>query len=153
MADRALTWTSVRDGIWIHTADDVSRQRRFEGRNIVIDGVPNDSDGKTALLDYMASAGAERRDHRRLIITHRTTTITPVRSDPESLPGAGVYDPGYPLRHQVPELPTTRREETADGHPIVHAHRLVTIRSSRWEANCRSSFCTRTGVTDWSGLR
>jgi len=123
------------DGIWIHTADDgIPGNGRFEGRNIVIDGGPNDADGRTALLDYMRSQAPDDAIIDALIITH---------PHDDHYPGADAilshyqvreyYDPGYPSTSSRYRAFRQRvAHETVDGQPITQHIGLATFGHPDW---------------------
>ncbi len=86
------------DGIWIHTFDDgIQGNGIFEGKNVIIDGGPDASDAKNALLIYVRKYAHEGAVIDALIVTHPHY---------DHYPGAdGIlrhfqvlkyYDPGYP---------------------------------------------------------
>lgn len=126
MADR---WLEVHvvdvgqgDGIWIHTADDgIPGNGSFEGKNIIIDGGPDASDGRNELLHYLQPQAPDGAIIDALIVTH---------PHDDHYPGAQAilrhyqvrdyYDPGYPSRSS--EYLAFRRAvaaESADGRAIV----------------------------------
>lgn len=110
------------DGIWIHTPDDgIAGNGIFEGRNIVIDGGPDGSDARNALLRYLERQAPRGAIIDALIVTH---------PHDDHYPGAlGVlrryqvreyYDAGYPSEKE--KYVSFRRAvaaETADGADIV----------------------------------
>lgn len=109
------------DGIWIHTPDDgISGNGIFEGRNIVIDGGPDGSDGRNQLLRYLQRQAPDDAIIDALIVTH---------PHDDHYPGAqGIlrhyqvrhyYDPGY--RSESSKYLNFRRvvaAERVDGRPI-----------------------------------
>lgn len=59
------------DAIWIRTFDDgVAGNGRYDGRNVVIDGGPDGSDGSNQLLRYIFARAHEGAVIDALIITH-----------------------------------------------------------------------------------
>lgn len=110
------------DGIWIHTYDDgIPGNGIYEGRNIIIDGGPDASDSRNALLKYVLARAHENAVIDALIITH---------PHDDHYPGAeGIlrhfevrqyYDPGYPKEGpKYAGFLAMVRAESALGSPIV----------------------------------
>lgn len=110
------------DGIWIHTADDgIPGNGVFEGRNIIIDGGPDASDGKNELLHYLQRQAPDGAFIDALIVTH---------PHDDHYPGAQAilrhyqvrdyYDPGYPSSSsKYLSFRNVVAAESADGRAIV----------------------------------
>jgi len=131
------------DGIWIHTADDgIPGNGRFEGRNIVIDGGPNDSDGKTALLDYMQAQAPNGAIIDALIITHPHDDHYPgTEAILSHYQVREFYDPGYPTTStRYRSFRQRVAQETADGHPIVQHIGLSQFGHPDWGSELQVEF-------------
>jgi competence protein ComEC len=110
------------DGIWIHTADDgIPGNGVFEGRNIIIDGGPDASDGRNELLHYLQRQAPDGAFIDALIVTH---------PHDDHYPGAQAilrhyqvrdyYDPGYPSSSsKYLSFRAVVAAERADGRAIV----------------------------------
>lgn len=106
------------DGIWIHTYDDgVEGNGIYEGRNIVIDGGPDSSDGKNAMLIYLSQKAHPEAIIDALFISH---------PHDDHFPGAdGIrrhfrirdyYDPGFPKQGVAyPSFLTSIQQDQAAG--------------------------------------
>lgn len=109
------------DGIWIRTFDDgVAGNGVFEGRNIVIDGGPDPSQGEESMRTYLETRGHHGSLIDALIVTH---------PHDDHYPGAArivrhfdvlsYYDPGYPKGGvEYPAFLNEVRAETTEGRPI-----------------------------------
>lgn len=87
------------DGIWISTFDDGKANNGvFEGRNVIIDGGPDASDSRNALLKYLRDNGAyDGAIIDALIITHPHNDHYPgARGILRNFSVKSYYDPGYP---------------------------------------------------------
>ena len=85
------------DGIWIHTADDGIDNGKFEGKNIVIDGGPRDTDAKNAFLAYLKEFAHPDAVIDALFITHPHDDHYPGASGIlRNFTVKTVYDPGFP---------------------------------------------------------
>ncbi len=110
------------DGIWIHTYDDgIPGNGIYEGRNIIIDGGPDASDARDALLRYVLARAHEHAVVDALILTH---------PHDDHYPGAegilrhfevrNYYDPGYPKEGaRYAGFLAMVRAESALGAPTV----------------------------------
>ncbi|MBC7896992.1 MAG: MBL fold metallo-hydrolase [Cytophagaceae bacterium] len=110
------------DGIWIRTFDDgVAGNGVFEGKNIVIDGGPNASQGEGTLHDYIESAGHHGGIIDALVVSH---------PHDDHYPGAAriirhfdvlsYYDPGFPKGGVAyPAFLNEVKTETVEGTPIA----------------------------------
>lgn len=120
------------DAVWIHTPDDgIPGNGIYEGRNIIIDGGPDGSDGRNQLLRYLRERAPDGAIIDALIVTH---------PHDDHYPGAlGVlrhyqvreyYDAGYPSRSA--KYLAFRRAvaaESAEGRAIVQ--RIGRVRFGR----------------------
>jgi competence protein ComEC len=109
------------DGIWIRTHDDgVAGNGVFEGKNIVIDGGPDASDGENAMRDYLESKGHHGGIIDAIIVSH---------PHDDHYPGAeglvrhfdvvSYYDPGYPKGGTAyPAFLKEVKAEKVEGKPI-----------------------------------
>ena len=110
------------DGIWIHTPDDgLPDNGIFDGRNIVIDGGPDGSDGRNQIYHYLQPQAPEGAIIDALIVTHPHDDHYPgAQSILRHYQVRDYYDPGYPSRSS--KYLSFRRDvaaERADGQHIV----------------------------------
>ena len=86
------------DGIWIRTHDDgVAGNGVFEGRNIVIDGGPDASDGENAIRDYLESQAHHGAIIDALIVTHpHDDHYSGADGLVRHFDVMSYYDPGFP---------------------------------------------------------
>ena len=108
------------DGIWIRTFDDgIQGNGRYEGRNILIDGGPNQSDQRNQFLAYLLDRAHEGAVIDALILTH---------PHDDHFPGAiGIlnhfevshyYDPGFPKQGvEYPAFRALVNGERVEGQP------------------------------------
>jgi competence protein ComEC len=148
--DRDDAWLEVHvvdvgqgDGIWIHTFDDnIPDNGRYEGYNIIIDGGPDASDVKDALLRYVLPKAHERAVIDAMLITH---------PHDDHYPGAeGIlrhfevrefYDSGYPKAG--PEWKRFRSLVDAErfhGQPIVKHLGRDSLGTPNWGSELRVRF-------------
>jgi competence protein ComEC len=131
------------DGIWIHTFDDnIPGNGKYEGYNIIIDGGPDASDARNALLQYVLSKAHERAVIDALIITHPHV---------DHFPGAeGIlrhfevkefYDSGYPKSGSSWQRFRTQVDaERFEGRPIVEHIGRANLGTPDWGQELRVQF-------------
>jgi len=131
------------DGIWIRTHDDgIAGNGIYEGKNIVIDGGPDASDGENVMRDYLESKGHHGGIIDALIVTH---------PHDDHYPGAegiirhfdvvSYYDPGYPKGGTAyPAFLAEVKNEIAEGKPVeLHIGRN-NFGTPRWGKELRVEF-------------
>jgi competence protein ComEC len=148
--DRDDAWLEVHvvdvgqgDGIWIHTFDDnIPGNGRYEGYNIIIDGGPDASDTKDALLRYILPKAHERAIIDALLITH---------PHDDHYPGAeGIlrhfevrefYDSGYPKAGaEWTRFRSLVDAERFQGQPIVEHIGRANLGTPNWGSELRVTF-------------
>lgn len=109
------------DGIWIRTHDDgVAGNGVFEGRNIVIDGGPDASDGENVMRDYLESKAHHGAIIDALIVTHpHDDHYSGADGVVRHFDVATYYDPGFPKGGTgYPAFLATVKAEKSEGTPI-----------------------------------
>ena len=110
------------DGIWIRTHDDgVAGNGAFDGRNIVIDGGPDASDGENVMRDYLESRAHHGAIIDALIVTHpHDDHYSGADGVVRHFDVATYYDPGFPKGGTgYPAFLATVKAETIEGKPIA----------------------------------
>ena len=131
------------DAIWIHTPDDgIPGNGTFEGRNIIIDGGPDGSDGKNELLKYLQRQAPDGALIDALIITHPHDDHYPgARGILRHYQVTDYYDPGYPST--TDKYRVFRNEvaaESALGQPIVQHIGRDYFGTPNWGSELRVRF-------------
>lgn len=149
-AEREDAWLEVHvvdvgqgDGIWVRTFDDgVEGNGRYEGRSIIIDGGPDRSDARNALLGYVLGQAHEGAIIDALILTHPHN---------DHYPGAyGIlrhfevreyYDPGYPKEGpDYNRFLDTVRAEQVEGNDITLRIGRANLGTLDWGSELRAEF-------------
>jgi beta-lactamase superfamily II metal-dependent hydrolase len=109
------------DGIWIQTHDDgIEGNGIFEGRNIILDGGPDSSDTKNAMLAYLRTVAHENALIDALIVTHpHIDHYAGADGILRHFEVRTFYDPGLPdSGPSYAQFFAAVRAETAEGHPV-----------------------------------
>lgn len=132
------------DGIWITTPDDgIAGNGRYEGKNIVIDGGPDQNDARNEMLRYLLAHAHDGAMIDALIVTH---------PHDDHYPGAiGVlghfevreyYDPGFPKTGtKYNDFLATVRRERAEGRRIgINRGPLGRLGTLNWGRELKAEF-------------